>query len=104
MRSPIGGWVENMRSTSPGLIGSAMYMCAMDALARRIGVVFGQRSTLWWDLPLRDSFELLRKIGKVLDLRVVVDIIAGASAGGINGVILARALGRLHAERLAAAT
>ena len=23
-------------------------------LARRIGVVFGQRSTLWWDLPLRD--------------------------------------------------
>ena len=28
-------------------------------LARRIGVVFGQRTTLWWDLPLRDSFELL---------------------------------------------
>jgi ABC-2 type transport system ATP-binding protein len=25
-------------------------------LARRIGVVFGQRTTLWWDLPLRDSF------------------------------------------------
>ena len=31
-------------------------------LARRIGVVFGQRSTLWWDLPLRDSFDLLQKI------------------------------------------
>lgn len=31
-------------------------------LARRIGVVFGQRSQLWWDLPLRDSFELLRAI------------------------------------------
>ncbi|WP_295658453.1 ATP-binding cassette domain-containing protein [uncultured Nocardioides sp.] len=31
-------------------------------LARRIGVVFGQRTTLWWDLPLRDSFELLQKI------------------------------------------
>lgn len=31
-------------------------------LARRIGVVFGQRTTLWWDLPLRDSFELLRRI------------------------------------------
>jgi ABC-2 type transport system ATP-binding protein len=26
-------------------------------LARRIGVVFGQRTTLWWDLPLRDSYE-----------------------------------------------
>ncbi len=34
-------------------------------LARRIGVVFGQRSTLWWDLPLRDSFELLQKIYRV---------------------------------------
>lgn len=31
-------------------------------LASRIGVVFGQRTTLWWDLPLRDSFELLQKI------------------------------------------
>ena len=33
-------------------------------LARRIGVVFGQRTTLWWDLPLRDSFDLLQKIYK----------------------------------------
>ena len=29
-------------------------------LARRIGVVFGQRTQLWWDLPLRDSFAVLR--------------------------------------------
>ncbi|GAA4192666.1 hypothetical protein GCM10022252_34420 [Streptosporangium oxazolinicum] len=35
------------------------------ALARRIGVVFGQRTTLWWDLPLRDSFELIRHLYKV---------------------------------------
>ena len=34
-------------------------------LARRIGVVFGQRSTLWWDLPLRDSFELLQKMYRI---------------------------------------
>ncbi len=34
-------------------------------LALRIGVVFGQRSQLWWDLPLRDSFELLRHIYRV---------------------------------------
>jgi ABC-2 type transport system ATP-binding protein len=32
------------------------------ALARRIGVVFGQRSQLWWDLPLGDSFELLHHV------------------------------------------
>ena len=31
-------------------------------LARRIGVVFGQRSQLWWDLPLADSLALLRHI------------------------------------------
>jgi ABC-2 type transport system ATP-binding protein len=34
-------------------------------LARRIGVIFGQRVQLWWDLPLRDSFELLRHIYRV---------------------------------------
>ncbi|UFN45324.1 ABC transporter ATP-binding protein [Nocardioides okcheonensis] len=34
-------------------------------LARRIGVVFGQRTTLWWDLPLRDSFDLLRKMYRI---------------------------------------
>ncbi|MEV3980919.1 ATP-binding cassette domain-containing protein [Nonomuraea sp. NPDC049758] len=34
-------------------------------LARRIGVVFGQRTTLWWDLPLKDSFELVRHLYKV---------------------------------------
>lgn len=29
---------------------------------RRIGVVFGQRSTLWWDLPVLESYEILRHI------------------------------------------
>jgi patatin-related protein len=37
-------------------------------------------------------FDLLREIGRSVELRVVVDIIAGASAGGINGTMLARAL------------
>jgi patatin-related protein len=37
-------------------------------------------------------FDLLREIGRRVELRVVVDIIAGASAGGINGTMLARAL------------
>lgn len=30
-----------------------------------IGVVFGQRTQLWWDLPVIDSFELLRDIYRV---------------------------------------
>ena len=29
---------------------------------QRIGVVFGQRSQLWWDVPVIDSFELLKDI------------------------------------------
>src|SRR5207245_8770445 len=34
-------------------------------LARRIGVMFGQRVQLWWDLPLIESFELLRHIYRI---------------------------------------
>jgi ABC-2 type transport system ATP-binding protein len=33
--------------------------------ARRIGVVFGQRTQLWWDLPVIESFQLLRRIYQV---------------------------------------
>jgi ABC-2 type transport system ATP-binding protein len=32
------------------------------ALARRVGVVFGQRSQLWWDLPVGESFRILAAI------------------------------------------
>jgi len=32
---------------------------------RRIGVVFGQRTQLWWDLPVVESFQLLRDIYRV---------------------------------------
>ena len=42
---------------------------------RRIGVVFGQRTQLWWDLPVIESFELLRDIYQVdpADYRRTVD-------------------------------
>jgi len=36
-------------------------------LAREIGVVFGQRSQLWWDLPLRDSFGILGAMHRLTD-------------------------------------
>lgn len=35
------------------------------AIARRTGVVFGQRSQLWWDLPVRDSFRILAAIHRI---------------------------------------
>jgi ABC-2 type transport system ATP-binding protein len=44
------------------------------ALAYRIGVVFGQRSQLWGELPARDSFALLRQVydqdARVFDRRL----------------------------------
>lgn len=35
------------------------------AYVAHIGAVFGQRSTLWWDLPVSDSFDLLRDMYSV---------------------------------------
>ena len=45
--------------------------CGLDPMrqridvARRVGVVFGQRSQLWWDLPLRESFTILGAIHRL---------------------------------------
>ena len=49
-RVSVGGLVPTERRTT---------------LARRIGVLFGQRVQLWWDLPLVESFELLRHMYRV---------------------------------------
>lgn len=35
----------------------------------RLGVVFGQRSQLWWDVPVMDSYRLLRDIYRVPEER-----------------------------------
>lgn len=35
--------------------------------AKEIGVVFGQRTQLWWDLPLSESFTILKEIYNVSD-------------------------------------
>ena len=34
---------------------------------REIGVVFGQRTQLWWDLPLRETYGILKEIYEVPD-------------------------------------
>jgi ABC-2 type transport system ATP-binding protein len=54
------------------------------ALARRIGVVFGQRSQLWWDLPLVESFRLLRWIYGVPRDRFQANLVRLSDALGIN--------------------
>ena len=43
-------------------------------LARRIGVMFGQRVQLWWDLPLIESFELLRHIYRIPSERYAANL------------------------------
>ncbi len=36
-------------------------------IASNIGVVFGQRTQLWWDLPVADTFDLLKSIYRIQD-------------------------------------
>ena len=49
------------------------------AHVRGIGVVFGQRSQLWWDVPVIDSFELIRDIYKI-DTKIYSDNLEELSA------------------------
>jgi len=37
-------------------------------------------------------FDLLKEVGKVVDLRIIVDVVSGSSAGGINAAVMARAI------------
>ncbi len=84
------------------------------AHVRGIGVVFGQRTQLWWDLPVTESFDLLRDIYRVdrsayavardeliamLDLELLLDVpVRQLSLGQRMRCDLAAAL--LHAPRL----
>ncbi|GAE37095.1 ABC transporter ATP-binding protein [Halalkalibacter akibai] len=38
-----------------------------EQFVRTIGVVFGQRSQLWWDIAVQESFRLLKKVYRVSD-------------------------------------
>ncbi|MCM3677087.1 ATP-binding cassette domain-containing protein [Peribacillus simplex] len=38
-----------------------------EKFTQTIGVVFGQRSQLWWDIAVQESFRLLKKVYKVTD-------------------------------------
>jgi patatin-related protein len=84
-----------------GISKEILKLVRASSALHRITDRVGRSSTSFADLvdcndPEHDSeaiyFELLRELGRKVDLRVIVDIIAGASAGGINGTMLARAL------------
>src|SRR5258705_13973993 len=76
------------------LVGASAALHRISDPSQRLGASFFDRfdrTDSEYDTE-NDYFELLREIGRTVDLRVVVDIIAGASAGGIVGTMLARAL------------
>lgn len=59
-----------------GILNPTEGECLVDGLnpsknrkenAQNIGVVFGQRTQLWWDLPLSESFTILKEIYDVSD-------------------------------------
>lgn len=54
---------------------------------KNIGVVFGQRSQLWWDVPVIDSFELLKDIYKVPDEEYQYNLEMLVGALELEGII-----------------
>ncbi len=71
---PNGAGKSSTVKVMSGILTPDAGECTIDGLtpwknrrehARRIGVVFGQRSQLWWDVPVVDSFELIRDIYEV---------------------------------------
>ena len=57
-----------------GILTPSSGQCCIDGIipyqerkehVKNIGVVFGQRSQLWWDVPVIDSFELLKDIYRI---------------------------------------
>ncbi|WP_314175484.1 ABC transporter ATP-binding protein [Streptomyces winkii] len=56
-------------------------------LARRIGVVFGQRTTLWWDLPLRDSYALVRRMYRIPESRYRANLERCVELLGLGGLL-----------------
>ena len=47
------------------LVGGQVPWLDRKSYVRRIGVVFGQRMQLWWDVPILDSYSLLKDIYRI---------------------------------------
>ena len=71
---PNGAGKSSTIKIMSGILNPDSGTCQIDGLVpwknrrehvRNIGVVFGQRSQLWWDVPVIDSFELIRDIYEV---------------------------------------
>lgn len=58
--------ILNPDSGSCNILGHTPWTSRIDHV-KNIGVVFGQRSQLWWDVPVIDSYQLLKDIYKISD-------------------------------------
>lgn len=71
---PNGAGKSSTIKIMSGILTPDSGTCSIDGLTpwkqrrehvKNIGVVFGQRSQLWWDVPVLDSYELIRDIYKI---------------------------------------
>lgn len=73
----------------------------------RIGAVFGQRNTLWWDLPVSESLDLLRHVYRVPSDRYAANLATFRSLLGLDDFLAtpvrSLSLGQLMRANLAAA-
>jgi ABC-2 type transport system ATP-binding protein len=93
--------------------GGRVRTCGLDPvrdrrrLAARIGVVFGQRSQLWWDLPLLDSLRILatlHRLGEATYRRRRDDLVDRLDLGGfLEQPVRQLSLGQRMRGELAAA-
>lgn len=56
--------------------------------ARRIGVVFGQKTQLWWDIPVIESFNLLKNIYSLSDQQYSRNMEKFCSILGLNDFLM----------------
>jgi ABC-2 type transport system ATP-binding protein len=52
--------------------------------SQKMGVVFGQRTQLWWDLPVADSFDVLKAIYSIPDATYKRNLVRFSRILGIN--------------------
>src|ERR1700736_2557249 len=93
--------MRRWRASCPGAtaaslpaISASCSVSARASLPRHIAIVFGQRSQLWWQLPVRASFELLGQIYGV-DRTVFRERLARLTEGFAIGGFIDRPVAQL---------